>query len=316
MLSLLPLFTFVSIAAHGAHSLPSNTPAPARIIYQFPNSTFIENLAVRPNGHLLLGTFSNGSLYNLNPSSPQPSPSLVAQLPGVGALVGIAEISPDVFAVGGGDLLPEGFGFIAGSMKVFTVNMNTRAVSIAARLSNTTGLNSITPLPGHPDVVLGAESKAGQILRINTRTGDVKTVISDPLLAPSANPTPVPIGVNGIKIHGGYLYFTNSGQQFFGRVKIKHSGERDGRIERIAAVENPSVSRAFDDFDIGRGPRADAYVTLHPGAVQRIKADGTQTEFVGAGLLDEPTSLAMSRDGRRIYIVTGGGRVVEAGVPR
>lgn len=277
---------------------------------------------MRPNGHILLGTFSNGSLFNLNPDTRTPKAELVAKLPGVGALVGIAEIAPDVFAVGGADLLPEGFGFVNGSMKVFTVDVKKKKVKVAASLPAVTGLNGITPLPGHPGVVLAAESVAGQILRINTATGRVDVVITDTQLGPSSDPTIVPLGVNGIKISSGYLYFANSGLGFFGRIKITANGERDGQVERIASIDNPTFTHAFDDFTFGPGPRPDAYVTLHPNSVQRITADGKQTLFVGgdddSNLMPYPgpTSVALSKDRRKIYIVTGLGQVVEATLPK
>ncbi|KAK0718485.1 hypothetical protein B0T26DRAFT_713436 [Lasiosphaeria miniovina] len=294
----------------------------ARQIYAFPdNATFIENVAVRPNGHILLGTFSNGSLFSLNPDTRTPEAELVAKLPGVGALVGIAEIAPDVFAVGGGDLLPEGFGFVNGSMKVYTVDVKKKKVKVAASLPAATGLNGITPLPGHPGVVLAAESVAGQILRINTATGRIDVAIADTQLGPSSDPAIVPLGVNGIKVSNGYLYFTNSGLGFFGRIKITASGERAGQVERITSIENPGFTHAFDDFVFGSGLTPDAYVALHPNSIQRIAADGEQTLFVGgdgSNLMPYPgpTSVALSRDGRKIYIVTGLGQVVEATLPK
>jgi hypothetical protein len=309
-ISPLLLLSFANLVAQSLSDQPTST----RVVYQFPNSTFIENLAVRHNGHILLDTFSNGSIYSLDPASHSPKAELVAQLPGVGALVGIAEIAHDVFAVGGGALLPEGFGFVKGSMKVFKVDMKERAVNIVADLPDTVGLNAISALPGSPGVVLGADSKAGRILRIDTTTGRVDAVITDTLLAPSPDPNIVPIGVNGIKIRGDHLYFTNSGLGFFGRIKITARGERDGQIERIAGIENPSFTHAYDDFDMDKGSRPNAYVTLHSNAVQKIAADGTQTLLVGGGdseLLNGPTSVAVSRDGRKIYISTAGGQVVE-----
>ena len=311
-----------------AAALPSEHQASSRLVYQFGEQTFIENIAVRRNGHLLLSTFRNGSVYDLDPNVANPEPQLVAELPGVSSLVGIAEIADDVFAVGGGNRVPEGFGFIQGTMKVFRVDMNKKdagagtsdVVAVVTDIPDTTGLNGMCALPGRPSVVLGADSKAGRILRIDTATGRVDAPIVDELLLPSTDPNIVPLGINGIRVSGEYVYVTNSGLGLFGRVRITADGERAGEIERIAKIKNPSKMSGYDDFAIvatGEGPPR-AYVALHPNTVQKIGIDdGTQTLFVGGGestLLKNPTSVALSGDGQKIYICSAGGQVVEVGI--
>jgi len=307
---------------------PSEQQTNPRLVYQFGERTFIENLAVRRNGHILLSTFRDGSLFDLDPNAANPEANLVAELPGVSSLVGIAETADDVFAVGGGTRVPEGFGFIQGSMRVFRVDMNKKdagagasdVVAILADLPDTRGLNGMCALPGRPSVVLGADSKAGRILRIDTATGRVDAPIVDALLRPSTDPAIVPIGVNGIRASGEYLYFSNSGLGFFGRVRITADGERAGEVERIAGIENPAMMHAYDDFAVvaSDGGPTTAYVTLHANAVQKIGVDdGSQTSFVGGGestLLKNPTSAALSRDRQKLYICTAGGQVVEVGI--
>lgn len=59
----------------------------------------IENGALRDNGKILLTTFSNASLWSLDPSAAVPVAELVMNFPGITAIGGIAQIGDDKFAV-------------------------------------------------------------------------------------------------------------------------------------------------------------------------------------------------------------------------
>jgi hypothetical protein len=101
----------------------------------------IENSHLRPNGHLLLSTFDNGSLFTLDPSSANPQAELIAELPGATALCGIATIGSDKFAVVGG---------VRGSYHydnetIYTVDFSNNAtnatIEVAATIPNASMLN-------------------------------------------------------------------------------------------------------------------------------------------------------------------------------
>ncbi|OJD29119.1 six-bladed beta-propeller-like protein [Diplodia corticola] len=93
-----------------SNSNNSNSHYPVRPIYQFPNNaTWIENVAVRPNGNLLVTLLSPAA--ELHEIVPPASPStlntttnrLVHRFDGYQGLLGIAETAPDVFAVVAGN---------------------------------------------------------------------------------------------------------------------------------------------------------------------------------------------------------------------
>lgn len=94
------------------------------------------------------------------------------------------------------------------------------------------GLNGIASLPAMPHVAMSADSLSGCIYRINTLTR-VVYVAFGPLLGPG--PT-FKVGINGLKTFNGYVYFTNSGQGTFARVKIDDDGSKAGDIEIIARL--------------------------------------------------------------------------------
>ena len=71
--------------------------APTRQIYRFSRDTFLENIAVRPSGSLLVTVGTAPDLYLFNPSDPIPQPVLVHKFSGALATLGITETIPDTF---------------------------------------------------------------------------------------------------------------------------------------------------------------------------------------------------------------------------
>jgi hypothetical protein len=186
-------------------------------------------------------------------------------------------------------------------------NSDTGLVLDHIPVLNTQMLNGMAALPATPYVVLSADSIGARIFRINTRTRAVDVAFSDPLLGFGSN-TAVPLGANGLKIFNGYLYFTNSGQGLFARVKINKDGSKAGNIEVITKLPGtPSTTYAYDDFTFDLN--GNAYAALHSYWVAKITPDGTQTILEGDPNTDffkEPTSAALSLDGKSIYVSTGG----------
>ena len=79
------------------NSLPFPDDDAVAVVWQFPNTTWIENLAVRQTGDILCTSLSRDAVFMVNPFKHTES-TVVHFEPGNGAL-GIAEISNDVFVV-------------------------------------------------------------------------------------------------------------------------------------------------------------------------------------------------------------------------
>ncbi|KAI8966462.1 hypothetical protein F5Y11DRAFT_309358 [Daldinia sp. FL1419] len=286
---------------------------PSKELFVFSEGkTFIENIAVRTDGTLLLSTFENGRLYSLDPNAATPKAELVAEFPGSDGITGVVANSPDVFTVTGGKHRP--FRFALGSMKVYTVSFQgpgePAVVKTVAEVPDAEMLNGIAALPSRPHVVLSADSVRGRIFRIDTTTGAVDVAFSDPILEQDEA---VPLGVNGIKIFESHLYFANSAKGLFGRIPIGPDGSKAGDVEIIARLPgtvNPGY--AYDDFDIAQPASGNptAYVTAHTNNIFSIDlVTGEQKLYFGGGdskALVHPTSLAVAKDGKRIYVVTAG----------
>lgn len=303
----------------------TDLPPQAREVAIFDAPVFIENIAVRSNGHLLLTTFDQGRLYTVDPEASTPRAEVAVQFPGVTALIGIAEIAPDVFAVTGGNVTS--FAFVKGSIKVFTVSFrggpDSPRVEHIVDILDSEAVNSMTVLPATPYVILVGASKDGNIVRIDTMKDTYDIALSDPAL--ELIPDSVPIGVNGIKTFKDDLYFVNSAKGLFGRIPVHPDGSMAGAAEIIATLPGSSaVGHAFDDFalHVDCTGQTFAYVATHSNMVYKINIDTGEAEiYVGGGdstLLNSPTSLAFAKDGKKIYVTTAGnvtggvsGQVVE-----
>jgi hypothetical protein len=103
---------------------PQKWPLPVRTIHEFSNDTFLENLAVRSNGQILLSPLNIPSLYIIDPlQNGVSTATIVHTFPEALGLAGIAEYEPDVFA-----LITGSFSFAtgdtgAGSWTVWSVDL-------------------------------------------------------------------------------------------------------------------------------------------------------------------------------------------------
>ena len=292
-------------------------------LFAFSDSTFIENVIVRPNGKLLLTSLTVNHVFELDPSVENPQPKPIAELPGCASLTGIARVGPDTYAVSGGTM-PHAFLFNKGSMHVYTVSFEAQAagndgapaapvVEKVADVPDTEVMNGMTVLPGDGGVILSADSVLGRIFRVNTRTGAVDVAFQDDLLAKTERQDRVPCGVNGIKVHGGYMYFSNSAQRIFGRIPIAQNGDRTGEAEYFTTIPDDVVAgQADDDFDLDEAGAL--WVTRHPDSLVKI-TPGTWAQSVVINAdshgvkLNNPTATALDRKRNILYIVSGGARI-------
>ncbi|KFH45582.1 hypothetical protein ACRE_036200 [Hapsidospora chrysogenum ATCC 11550] len=299
------------LGAAGATAVP---PSPvAKQLYQFPNLTFIENIAVRFNGHLLLNTFDQGRMYTIDPYADNPEPYVVAELSGSGQpviLTGIVEVAPDVFVVSGGDG-GDNYDFLNGTAKIAKIDLNNcddeaPTFTDVASIPSARILNGMVGLPLKPHVVLSVDSINGNLFRIDTSTGAVDIAWHNEKIGPGPNADIVPLGANGLNIHRGYLYFTNSAQQFYGRIKINPRGDPVGDFEELYHFP-ANEAHVFDDFDMTH--RGVSYVCSQRDSFVKITRDGKLRTIIDADSdvkLYSPTSVALSKDQKVAFIVTGG----------
>lgn len=309
-------------------SSSAELPLPVRTVYQFDSETWIENLAVRPNGDLLLIVDENVTfpehtvaLYRLtDPVSPEPDLSLVHAFP-LGTVLGIAEIDYEVYAVLATNYTGN-FAAIPGTAKLFTFDYNngdqpsTRQV---ATMPNTTmGADGLAALPGYSDTVLVADMYAALVWAVNITTGTTKIFAQVPEMAQIHNRTNM--GINGIRVFRGHLYFTNSDLQTVYRVPLDGCGagvDAESRAEMVANLT--SLSPVFiDDFTIGRdgtlwvtssGPQ-NVVVAVRPNGQGGFREPVVAAGAINSTAVQGDVGAAFGRgpsDRDVLYVVTNGG---------
>lgn len=340
----------LAAAAWGTQATGTPNPPPIRNIFTFPINHFIENIAVRANGNLLITSMSVPTLFSIDPTTPSPTTTVIHTFPNGTGLMGITELTPDTFAIVTGIWDLANTRAAPGSLTVWTVDLSpprgpgspgSPKVTLITTVANSTILNGLAAHPRNPSLLLAADSAQGALWRINLATGAHDIVFSSPLFTPTDT---ADLGINGLRAAAaprrggrgeGEVYFTNSAQGLFGKVAVDWRGEVVGGVEVLARSGDAGVGVVYDDIALdlrkgkgkGRGPSA-AWVASHPSYAVRVGlghgggGGGGQWVVNDTGMLLNPTSAAFGRGGRAqegVLYVTLGGRfegmdLVEGGV--
>ena len=310
LLTLLLRSALVSTAAipHSATSI--------RNVWEFPNETWVENIAARLNGQLLVTFISSPVVYQVDPFGAK-TPALVHEFPESLAALGIAEIQHDIFAVISGNWSDKTFSGTTGSFSVWKVDVRSFESGVDGRIISPATvtkisdfpegvfLNGLTLLDKNMGTILIADSGAGVVLKVNTNSGEHEVIIDDPLMKPKPGVFPV-LGVNGIHIHDGFLYFTNTFENTFNKVPIHPDGAAIGPAMTVSH-DGPG-----DDFAIDAA--GNAYVTQGAeNTVVEITAEGGGFTIVGnlnSTVIAGSTAAQFGRtllDRNVLYVTTNGG---------
>ncbi|KAK7057947.1 hypothetical protein R3P38DRAFT_2843782 [Favolaschia claudopus] len=294
---------------------------PTKLLYQSPTGLFIENIAVRPNSKLLLTSVVSPTLHTFDPTIVNSTFDEVVTFPNATGLTGIAEYRRDVYAVVASILDVEALSEKPGSVVIWSVDLTSgvpkiRAAACFPATITPVLVNGLTAVPGNPDIVLAAESSLGGVYEINLRTGTIRRKFQDVLMGPTP---PTPLGINGLHVHNGFLYFTNSVRGALYRIPL-----RGGTIETLGDVSNfGGIGAAlYDDFAIDSEGRV--WVALNTGALQLFHRarNGTWVQETvvgdpaGSPVLVGPTSGAFGREGpggrrtQSLYVTSSSGQLV------
>ena len=160
--------------------------------------------------------------------------------------------------------------------------------------------------------MLVADSFAGHILAVDTHTGKSKIALQDASLAANFS-APLPIGVNGLKVHGKYVYYSNTALGLLGRVCVDAvTGTAEGAFEILAKTPEISVP---DDFAVGNDGKVFLAGPLPAplgGTVQRVGKDGKVKTLAEGGDVVGSTGVTFGRGKGKgaVYVGTSQGRVV------
>jgi len=312
-------------AAAAAAAAPPPHPGPIIPIHTFGTNVFVENLAVRSNGRLLVTSMSVPHLYQIDPSLPSAAAEIIHTFANITGITGIVEtFVRDKFALITGTFDLAATRAIPGTLALWTVDLNRNPpeISLVAHIPDSPILNGLAAHPTNPNILLGADSALGAIWRIDLTTGTHGIAISSPeYFTPTGTVPGTNLGINGIRTslsRGGNfveVYFTNSARGLFGKVAIDPLGNQLGDVKILSHASDVGV--IYDDFalDINRGGQGEVWIASHPSQAVRVtisSGSGSGQQFVvnDTALLKNPTSAAFGRGSKKqertLYITNGG----------
>ncbi|KAK6441654.1 hypothetical protein LTR95_002101 [Oleoguttula sp. CCFEE 5521] len=321
--SLSLLFSTASTSPISSSNHSSDGNALLNTVYQFPNETWVENIAVRSNGKLLVALLFKPEVWQIDPV--KHAAELVYTFPAANCTLGIAEYGPDMFGVNVGNFTPSGG--VQGSYSVWSLDLGqkyhgsppkhtSRPHVVASKILDiplANFLNGLAAPPLAPGVLFSADSGAGVIYRVDTKSGTWSTFLDDPSLKPNASAVPL-LGVNGLQVRDNYLYYDNTFQTpLFARVPFHPTTAKvSGPVEVLFDTHTYPLNAGHgqgDDFSLDK----EGNVWLATASSSLVKLDlRTQQQTLIAG---EPSSFALvgstatkfARNGKTLYITTNGG---------
>jgi sugar lactone lactonase YvrE len=261
-------------------------------VYKFSSPVSAEGIAVRSNGELIVSFFDGSAIYTVDPATKKATN--IGSLTGVTCSAAITEVSPDIFAVVGGKY--SGGRNTAGSWAVWKLDFTgaTPKISQVKQVAESGMWNGITTL--NNDTVLVADALKGSIFKVSISTGESSVVIQDATMAP---PSGMPMGIDGVKLYNGTLYFTNIFKNSFYKVPI------DAVTAKTTGTITPIWTNIQGD-DMAMGPDGSLYVATS-GKITKVGADGKPATFatvagataaaIGRGETDKNTLYVTQNNG-------------------
>ncbi|AFY47871.1 hypothetical protein Nos7524_2017 [Nostoc sp. PCC 7524] len=260
--------------------------APAKIITSFPVNTFLENLAIAPDGTIFVTNHEVGQIVRITPDGNQQIHTNIA-----GKVSGLA------FTSDGGLVVT---GWNADSIPVVSLVAADGTVETLLTLPDAIFLNGITPLSDTQ--YLTADSYRGAIWLIDIAQRLSTIWLAHSLLARSSSENVIP-AANGLKRFGNFLYVSNTEKMLLLRIPLGTANE-PGEPEIFVEQTN------IDDFAFD--VEGNLYGATHIyNSVVKITQYGSTTIIAQAeqGVIGS-TAVAFGQtesDRTAIYVVMNGG---------
>ncbi|KAG6991200.1 hypothetical protein G7Y79_00055g089760 [Physcia stellaris] len=270
--------------------------------HQFPPNTWLENLAVRSNGQVLVTLVTSPDLYLVDPS--KPDPVLVHKFTNHLSLLGIAELEHDIFYVIAANYSQPDNHNTPGACAVYQVDMckSPPSVALVAHFPKAVFLNGMAVLSKRDKLLLVGDAGAGVIYRLDAKTGDIAVVMDDPLMKP---PKGAPVGLDGVQIRDKNLYYSNAPLGLLVRTPLCANGTAAGPAKVILRdVE-------IDDFTFDAAGQIYLAVFFKNLIMRLTIGDTNATSIAGPSKwLAGPTACKFGRDkagDNMLYVTTNGG---------
>jgi hypothetical protein len=255
-------------------------PAPFEIRGEWDPGTFIENLAPAPYGGWFVTVPSHHRVDRVEPSGAH---RVFADVPD--SPTGIVSTREAALVLTG--TIGENNWQVVG----FDARGTVREAHALPELRFGNGMERAG------EKLLIADSVQGLILSLDPRDGSRHPVIQHDLLTGPSPDVPIP-GANGVALHNGSVYVSNTGRGLLLRVPLNGAPEPEIVAEHLVA----------DDLDIDQDGRV--YLATHYlNSVLRLDPDGTRTNIAGPdqGIVGSTSVLIDRRASGALYATTTGG---------
>jgi hypothetical protein len=282
-------------------------------LYQFPDGTWLENLAVRHNGQVLVTSLTPEPSVYLFYDENAP-PLLLHTFTDVTSLLGITEYAKDIFGIAGGNFSLSPRHSELGSYSIYRLDLAEFEISSKGTVTRPARVSKLAPVPNaqilnglsmlDADTILAADSFEGVVYAIDTFDRTVDVAINDTLMHPP--PGEMKLGINGIHHQQEKLYFSNSGFRLIGEIPMHVNGTAGGQSKRIATA-------LVDDFCFGIDDNIYAASNQDNMILRIIPSTGVVTRIAGhlnSSLVTGPSSIKHGRgkEGTLVlYVTTSGG---------
>ncbi|KAF1350456.1 hypothetical protein EJ07DRAFT_139190 [Lizonia empirigonia] len=309
------LFATTAFAAPAACPAPTVTATSASVpalstIYQFPagSGAWVENIAERSNGQLLVTRMFTPELWLIDPASG--SAELVYSFPDANSVTGITPTgNDDEFAVAVGNVDAATFTPEAGSWSTWKVTMTgaEATATLITKLPEAKFLNGMGSFEaGKSKGLLITDSVVGGIWAVDLATGANSLALQDNTMLAPAGAT-FAVGIDGFRIKGNYIYYT-----VLRRINVELPSAADlaagtATLKQIAVEELANTGGSFDDLDVAAD--GTVYVTTNPkNTVVKVAAAGGEPTLVAGNLgslaLAGASSALLSKVAANILYVT------------
>lgn len=304
-------------------------PLPERLLHHWPNGTWVENIAVRPNGNLLLTTSTpNGTVWHVKePWTDTPAVELAYNFDEwVDRLIGIGETTPDKYIVVGSRF----YSPTAESSQVartfaameLDFTHDPPSARLVAWVPEATLLQGVAPLNWDRTKVLISDQyvlypryqqlnwtpSPGQIWLLDTVTGHYELAMTNYSQMNTTYAHGEDVGINGVRMLGNELYWVNEDTGGIYRLEIQENGfpVPPAIPDTVAVVE----SQLWDDFAFGPGDKDLLWVTGLNAIYAVSTKNGTAVVVDGVGTSNNesfpgPTSCQFGRtehDSNVLYV--------------
>lgn len=318
-----------------SNDLAKRQSATTRIIHQFPEPTWVENIRVRQNGQFIVTLATAPEAYLIDPAiasinaTSTNGVNLLHSFAPYDALLGITEVHPDQYFVVAGNFSIATSDVGTGTYSIWSLDLrkynpytNTGVTTkLISPFPNAGLLNGIDTLDASRSLIAIADSTKGYLWLLNVETGENSILLDLPELKPASGPG-ISLGINGLKIlrqgQTAYIYFSNDALSILARVPISLN-----TIKQSGPVQILNNGTAIDDFALDPKNGVMYLAGQSTNTVLKLPLTGKSYETVtNATSVLGPTGAAIGRTWEqkgKVYVTTSGlletgGKIVEVDV--